>query len=79
MCMYGNIQMTEFKKKIRTYYLFHYDNILYNIVSRLFMFRYDYVYVRSVLVKNKVKLLESVLKFVGQPTPRPLPSPIFLT
>lgn len=41
----------------------------------LFMFRYDYVKVKSVLVKNKVKLLEAVLKYAGQPTPRPLPSP----
>lgn len=31
------------------------------------------------MVKNKVKLLEAVLKYVGQPTPRPLPSPIFST
>lgn len=48
-------------------------------MSCLFMFRYDYIYVRSVLVKNKVKLLEAALKYVAQPTPRPLPSPIFST
>lgn len=42
MCTYGNIQMTEFKKKIKGLIIFS-ITIIFCIMSCLFMFRYGYV------------------------------------